>query len=195
MPLGAFKAALMGTAGVSAGADVVLLSTQTASDSSSLDFTSGIDSTYGEYIFKFYNINPDTDNAWFQFNLSIDAGSNYNVTKTSTYFYAYHTEADATAFAYSDGGDLAQGTAVQPVMIGMGNGGDENGAGELHLFNPASTTYVKHYIGTFNYLYYQDWSVNSRQGGYANTTDNVDAIQFSMSSGNFDGTIKMWGVK
>ena len=95
MPLGAFKAALMGTAGVSTG-DVVLLSSQTATSDASITFSSGIDSTYGEYIFKFYNINPATDNAWFQFNLSIDAGSNYNVAKVSTYFYAYHTEANAT---------------------------------------------------------------------------------------------------
>jgi len=195
MPLGANKAAIMGVAGVSTG-DVVLLLSQTASGDSALSFTSGIDSTYGEYIFKFYNINPATDSTKFQFNGSTDGGSNYNLTKTTTWFDAGHTESDSSAaIAYVAGLDLAQSTDFQPIGSDVGNAGDESLAGELHLFNPSSTTYVKHFYARTNYIHSADLKADAFIGGYFNTTSDIDAVQFKMASGNFDGKIKMWGVK
>ena len=196
MPLGAFKAALMGTAGVSTG-DVVLLSTQTASSSSAIAITSGIDSTYGEYIFKFYNIHPATNNAILTFQVSIDGGSNYNVAITSSAFQAYHAEADDNAgMQYDTGQDLAQGTGYQTITGNIGNGNDESGVCELHLFNPSSTTYVKHWYAHGQVYHGNDESQDFFHAGYANSTSAVNAINFKMSSGNIDaGTIKMWGVK
>ena len=44
------------------GGSFNLISTQTASGSANINFTSGIDSTYKEYIFKLINIHPATDN-------------------------------------------------------------------------------------------------------------------------------------
>ena len=195
MPLGAFKAALMGTAGVSKG-DVVLLSTQTASDSATLSFTSGINATYGEYIFRFYNLNPATDGQKFLFNGSIDGGSNYNVTKTTSNHTAYQGEdgSDATLKYYA-GDDLQQETAFLPLTATIGNGGDESSAGELHLFNPSGTTYVKHFYSRFQDYNSGDYTIEVYTGGYFNNADNIDAVQFKMESGNFDGKIKMWGVK
>jgi hypothetical protein len=178
------------------GSAMVLLSTQTASGSASLSFTSGIDSTYGEYIFKFYNINPATDQATFQFNGSIDGGSNYNVTKTTTMFHAYHDEANsATGLAYEASYDHAQQTGDQILIAGIGNGADESGVGVLHLFNPSSTTYVKHFYANINGYLHGDYTHNAIPAGYFNTTSAIDAVTFKMNSGNFDGTIKMWGVK
>ena len=196
MPLGAFKAALMGTAGVSTG-DVVLLSTQTASGSASISFTSDITSTYGEYIFKFYNMNPATDGVTFDFNMSTDSGSNYNVTKTTTAFMARHEEDDAPAsLGYFTADDLAQGTGFAELTVkGVGNAADESCAGELHLFNPASTTYVKHFYSTMQTYSENIESHNGFHAGYGNTTSAVDAVRFQMGSGNMDGKIKMWGVK
>ena len=195
MPLGAFKAALMGTAGVSTG-DVVLLSSQTASDSASLTFSSGITSTYGEYIFKFYNIGPATDSTIFQFGVNATDGADYNDSPiTSTYIAAHHTEADATGFSYSTSADQAQGTAFQQLAEGLGNGADESSAGELHLFNPSSTTYVKHFYATYNIYALSDYTQQMFVAGYINDTTAIDDIQFKMNSGNFDGKIKMWGVK
>ena len=194
MPLGANKAAIMGVAGVSTG-DVVLLSSQTASGDSSIVFTSGITSTYGEYIFKLYNINPASSQL-FQVNFSIDGGSNYNVAKTTSFFRAYHYENDSgTGLGYMTGNDLAQGTGGQPLNDHSGDGSDENTAAELHLFNPASTTYVKHFYSRSNNYHASDISVDAFVGGYANTTSAVNAIQFAPASGDFDGKIKMWGVK
>jgi hypothetical protein len=195
MPLGANKAAIMGVAGVSTG-DVVLISSQTASGDSALTFDSGITSTYGEYIFKYYNINPATDNVSFSFQANAASGSGYNETITSTAFRAIQKEDDSQAdLAYDTTNDIGQGTGFQVIMPAIGNGGDESASGELHLFNPSSTTYVKHFLIKSNGLHYDNTCVHQFIGGYFNTTSAIDDIQFKMSSGNFDGTIKMWGVK
>jgi len=203
MPLGANKAAIMGVAGVST-ADVVLLSTQTASGDSTLDFTDGITSTYGEYIFRFYNINVDTDGATFGFQANGAGESDYDETITSTFFNANHAEADNwTSLSYNTGSDQAEGTAFQHLNITQSDDADSGLVGELHLFNPASTTYVKHFFGRTSNMWY---TTNQPQygdafcadyyvTGYFNTTTAIDDIQFKAASGNFDGTIKMWGVK
>jgi hypothetical protein len=176
---------------------LVLLSTQTASSSASISFTSGIDSTYDSYVFKFINIHPQTDAAGFQFNMSTDGGSNYNVTKTTTAFLAYHNEADnSTGLTYLTDYDLAQSTAFQPMAYTTGNDADQNTSGTLQIFNPASSVYVKHFISNFCEYTYNDHSQNDFVAGYANTTSPVNAIRFQMSSGNIDdGIIKMYGVK
>jgi hypothetical protein len=197
MPLGAHKAALFGVAGVSTDT-VVLLSTQTASDSASLSFTSGIDSTYGEYIFKFYDVNPATDNEEFTFQVNADGQTGFNETITSTHFWAYQLEDDSTrGMNYNVGQDQAQGTAYQQLAYQVGAGSDESLVGELHLFNPSNTTYVKHFYSKVNCSYETSYPASTNQfaAGYINTTSAIDEISFKMSSGNFDGTIKMWGVK
>ena len=194
MPLGANKAAIMGVAGVSTG-DVVLLDTQTASNSASLSFTSGITSTYGEYIFKFYNLNAATDNVQFSFQANATDSTSYDETITSTAFRASHSEADATALGYLTAQDQAQATGYQVLGDGWGNGSDESGAGELHLFNPSSTTYAKLFTVRVVFNHAADSAFVNHVAGYINTTTAIDDIQFKMSSGNFDGVIKMWGVK
>ena len=197
MPLGAHKATLFGVAGVST-ASVVLLSTQTASDSANLDFTSGIDSTYGEYIFKFYNINPANDSVdlSFQVNATDDPGGGYDTSLiTSTAFQAYHQEDDgAAALSYQTGLDQAQGSGYQQLMYYMGNGSDESGAGVLHLFNPSSTTYVKHFYSRCQVTLSGGRSDDDFIAGYINDTTAIDEISFKMSSGNFDGVIQMYGI-
>jgi hypothetical protein len=179
------------------GGNLVLISTQTASSSASISFTSGIDSTYKEYIFKFIDIHLQNDEQDFTFNLSVDGGSNYNVAKTSTFFRAFHLEDDSSQnLFYTIGGDLAQGTGVQNLThSGIGNGNDESFAGTLQLFDPSSTTFVKHYMSSCNTYQGSSASYNTYAAGYGNTTSAVNAIQFKMSSGNIDaGTIKMYGV-
>jgi len=176
---------------------LVLLSEQTASSSASISFTSGIDSTYPIYKFEFINMHPATDNADFTFNMSTDGGSNYNVTKTTTVFTAQHSEAgsDAGVF-YVTADDLAQSTNSQIILGLIGNDADQSASGSLTLFNPSSTTFVKHFIATGNSYYSGNYSLNDYVAGYGNTISAVNAIQFSMSSGNIDsGTIKLYGIK
>jgi len=175
--------------------NMVLISSQTASNSASISFTTGISSTYKEYQFYFIDIHPRTDGATFQFNMSTDGGSNYNVTKTTTNFQAYHTEADDQAgIAYQAGHDLAQGTGFQTLSNDIGNDADQSTSGSLTIFNPSSTTYVKHFIATMNNTQYVEYQTNYFISGYGNTTSAINAISFQMSGGNFDGTILMYGI-
>jgi len=175
---------------------LILLSTQTASGSANISFTSGIDSTYDSYVFKFYDIHPSTDNVHFFFNLSTDGGSNYDVTKTTTLFRAQHNEAGTDpALEYLTGSDLAQSTAEQRIMLSIGADNDQCGAGTLQLFNPSSNTFVKHFISRTSAVWYLDYEFDIYCAGYGNTTSPINAIQFKMSSGNIDdGIIKMYGV-
>ena len=173
----------------------------TASSSSTLSFVDGassvvLDNTYKEYVFTFKNIHPSADGSQFLFNLSADTGSNYNVTKTTTAFRAYHAEDDsATGLGYYTGGDLAQSTDFQRFADSLGNDNDQSLSGTFTLFNPSSTTFVKHFIANVNYSYDADYSLQYFMAGYGNTTSAVDAVQFKMSSGNIDsGDICLYGI-
>jgi hypothetical protein len=179
------------------GGTLTLLSTQTASSSATISFTTGLDSTYDEYIFKYINVKPASNGANFSFNLSTDSGSNYNVTKTTSMFRAIHAENDSVgSLGYTDNIDLAQSTAFQIIVDEVGGDSDQCVSGTLTLFNPSSTTYVKHFIGVSNSIYDSDYAFNHYQAGYGNTTSAINALQFKFSTGNIaDGIFKLYGVK
>lgn len=179
-----------------AKSDLVLISTQTASASASISFTSGIDSTYDAYCFKFIDIHPANNDTPFSFNGSTDGGSNYNVTKTTTLFQAQHREDDASAsLDYDTGNDIAQGTGYSNISSGTSNNNDASCSGELWLFNPSSTTYVKHFMSNGNGDH-PNSSRNVLNAGYFNTTSAINAINFKFVSGNIDdGTIALYGLK
>ncbi len=187
--------------GVTSLGSMVFIKKLTASSSSTLSFVDGsssvvLDNTYKEYLFTFNNIHPATDNADIMINFSIDSGSNYNVAKTSTHFRALHNEAgNATSLAYDNSSDMAQGTGDLNILLNIGNGNDECGSGYLHLFNPSSTTFVKHFIANMNRYDGADYTVNQHTAGYANTTSAIDAVKFQMDTGNIDaGDICLYGI-
>jgi len=181
-------------AAISGGA-LNLISTQTASSSSTLNFTSGIDNTYKEYIFKFINCHPASNNVYLDFQGSTDSGSNYNTTITSSFFRAYQSEDNSGAtLQYIGGADQSQGTSYQNLSRGIGNGNDECCSGKLHLFDPSNTTFVKHFLSVTQ-INDNAYSQNTYVGGYFNTTSAIDAVSFKFSSGNMDsGVIKLYGV-
>ena len=196
MPLGANKAAIMGVSGVST-ADVVLLSTQTADSDASLTFTGLMTSTYGEYIFKFYNLNPETDTQTFEFQVNATGGADFNdsyITSSFVRFQQIET-GGSTIYEFTTDKDQAQGTSFQDLTVGTGSDTDEAAAGELHIFNPSSTTYVKHFYAMMHEFHSSIYSMNSFVSGYINDTTAIDDIQFKFASGDFEGKIKMWGVK
>lgn len=180
---------------------LTLIKSITASSSASIEFINGtsgvvLDGTYTSYVFKLINIHPATDNTDFFFNLSTDGGSNYNVTKTTTFFNALHDEGDSAAvLGYSSGSDLAQSTSDQR-LFGLGADADQNASGELQLFNPSSSTYVKHFIFRGNDCDPGNFSIDRFVAGYGNTTSPINAIIFRFAGGvNIDdGTIKLYGV-
>jgi hypothetical protein len=176
---------------------ITFISSQTASASASLSFTTGLDSTYKAYKFVFSNIHIATDGAEFTFNGSTDSGSNYNVTKTTTYFLAENDEAvGGGSLSYQTARDLAQSTGFQDLGVDLGNDNDHSSSGSLIIFNPSSTTYVKHFICTLQQSHQNDLSLVGHVAGYFNTTSAINAIQFKMNSGNIDaGTIYLYGIK
>ena len=174
---------------------LILLATETASSDATIEFDSNIDSTYKEYIIRFYNVHPETNVKPLTVNFR-DGSTAYDATKTTTFFYAYHDEADtATSLAYVTGGDLAQGTGVQNVTVNVGNGNDESCSGVINIYDPSNTTFVKHFTVRSNTYNSDDASYELFVAGYCNTTSAIDGVQFKFASGNIDaGTIKLYGV-
>jgi len=179
---------------------MILIKTLTASSSSTLSFVDGssdvvLDNTYPIYKFVFNNIHP-SEASRPQFNLSADSGSNYNVAKTTTFFAGFNDEGSSSGdIAYSTGGDLAQGTGVQRLGGDTDADNDTAMSGEMWLFNPSSTTYVKHFMARVNQVS-TAYSQEVHLAGYGNTTSAIDAVQFSQDSGTIQsGTIKLYGIK
>jgi hypothetical protein len=178
------------------------IKTLTASSSATLSFVHGtdgvvLDSTYPIYKFEFINIHPATDSTEFSVGFR-DGDTAYDAVKTTTAFVAVHNEADSEAALNNRSGNegLAQNTGFQVLNLNMGNGNDESLSGELTLFNPSSTTFVKHFIATTQYYQDGDASLNYYIAGYNNVTAAIDGVQFKMNSGNIDsGKIKLYGIK
>jgi len=180
---------------------MVHIKTLTASSSANLSFVHGsssvvFNSTYPIYIFKFSNIHLADNNGEWGVNYTTD-GTNYNVSKTSTYYYANHKEDDSgTALAYTDSRDSGGNTGIDELAADVGADADQSTSGQLMIFNPSSTTFVKHYIATTSYAHADDYIINTYIGGYGNTTSAITGVRFSAVSGNIDsGTIKLYGLK
>ena len=180
---------------------LTLIKSITASSSASISFVDGtdgvvLDDTYQSYVFKFINIHPATDEVKFTVGFR-DGGTAYDATKTTTSFVAYHNEADDnTNLQYRTDRDLAQSTDFQILGVEIGNANDENLAGELTIFSPSSTVFVKHFIATTQLTAYHDFCQEAFTAGYCNVTAAIDGVQFKMTSGNIDdGIIKLYGVK
>ena len=190
------------TSGLTDTNQLVLIKTLTADDSATnLTFVHGtasvvLDTTYKTYLFKLINIHPKTNDTNFTVNFR-DGGTNYDATKTTTFFDSGHSEDDSTvaSLAYDTGADVAQGTGVARLSRNQGNGNDESCSGDVYLFNPSSTTFVKHFQTNFqgydrNNIHYSGFGA-----GYCNVTAAIDGVQFAFSSGNIDsGTIKLYGI-
>ena len=175
---------------------LTLISEQTASNDANIDFTSGIDSTYPIYKFEFINIHPASDLVTFEMELSTDGGSSWSVTKTSTVFLSYLSEGGAGASVFLGAGlSLEQTTGTQRLMENLGADNDQSLCGELFLFNPSSTTFVKQYIARTQSSQYEDYTNDFHINGYGNTTSAINAVRFQHSSGNIgSGTIKLYGI-
>ena len=196
-----FNASANGFSTINPGA-MTLIKTITASSSSTVQFLDGsssvvLDNTYPVYLFKIINMHPSVDNHIFEFQGNASGGSGFNETITSATFRAYHTEGGGTStLEYVVNDDLAQSTDHQHLANGVGNAGSRSLSGELYLFNPSSTTFVKHFISRFQFYEASDASANFYAAGYFNTSSAIDEIQFRMASGNIDdGTFKLYGIK
>jgi hypothetical protein len=191
----------------SLGSMVFIKKITISSPVSSVQFVDGsngvvLDDTYKEYLFTFNNLHPNSNSEPdIKVNFSTDGGSNYNATKTTTAFYARHAENnDFASLAYIASDDLAQSTSNQFIANNMRNNNDASCVGYMHLFNPSSTTYVKHFIMSAQYMQGYPASWIQHYGGYINSTSAVDAVSFigeygEGTSGNIDaGDICLYGI-
>ena len=186
---------------ISSLGSMIFIKKLTASSSATLSFVDGsssvvLDNTYKEYVFTFNNIHPATNRQTFGFQGNAVGGSGYNETMTTTAFQVYHRENDGGAvLQYSAGSDQAQGTAFQILASdGIENDNDTAGSGYLHLYNPSSTTFVKHFTSFFNHPH-AAICIGTYVAGYFNTTSAIDEIQFKFASGNIDtGDICLYGI-
>ena len=176
---------------------LVLLNTATGSNVTELGFSSTyITSTYDVYCFKFINVYPATDNIKFTFNMTADNGANYNILKTTTAFSAQHEigGGQSVTLTYMTAEDLANAAGYQPLAWGVGNDVWQSVGGELWLFAPSSTTYVKHFYARTAQTYYSPYLVDNFFAGWCNTTSAINQVNFKASSGNINGTIKLYGL-
>jgi hypothetical protein len=181
---------------------LTLIKTLTASSSGTLTFHHGasgviLDSTYKEYMFEFINIHPSANDSYFTFQANAVGESGFNETITSTMFRAYNKEdSSANALVYEEGDyDLSQATGFQVLNDSVGTDTDQSTCGRLNIFNPSSTTFLKHFIYTGVENAADNKVQNTFTAGYFNTTAALDEFQFKMNTGNMDtGSIKLYGI-
>ena len=193
-----FNSSADGLEATLSGGAMTFIKKLTASSSSSLTFTNGssdvvLDSTYKEYLFIYKDIHPSANGPNFQ--VQFNAGGSA-ATKTTTSFYAYHNEGDtSTQLTYQASYHLAQSTGAQTIATDITNENDSSAVGYVHLFNPSSTTFVKHFIATGTHMHDNIAVLNDFVAGYCNTTSAITEAVFSMQSGTIDaGTITLYGI-
>ena len=182
--------------GIGAAGPVLISTATVTSSTTSVEFTTGIDSTYDEYMFVYTDFEPVNDGPHIQWQASTNGGSSYGVTATSALFLAYHAENNTVSGpSYNTGYDDAQSTSDISLNVGTGTTTDECAAGILHLYNPASTTYVKHFQARTQSYQDNDYSTDAFCSGYINTTTAINAVHFVASSGNIANVvIQMYGI-
>ena len=189
------------TTGANSTQKLFLIKNLDASSSGTLSFVDGsdsvdLDNTYKTYLFRFVNIHPANDNVDFEFQGNAAGGSGFNETITSSMFIAEHKENDNTDFTYRGSNEQAQGTSFQDIAYNVGNDNDQGLSGELYLFNPSNTTFVKHFMANIATHAHQENIINHYTAGYFNTTSAIDEIQFKFSGGDIDsGRIALYGIK
>ena len=199
-----FNSSADGLEATLSGGAMTFIKKLTADEDSTVDFVDGsssvvLDSTYKEYIFFFKDIHPSAG-AYFTFQGNAAGGSGFNETMTTTFFYGYHAEGGGSGtLMYNNGADQAQGTGYQYIAAdGTNNDADGALVGYLHLFNPSSTTFVKHFVSRIsnpNGAGSSTYQCDCYTAGYFYTTSAIDEISFKFTSGNIDaGTITLYGI-
>jgi hypothetical protein len=187
---------------ISLGGSMTFIKKLTASSSASLQFIHGssgvvFDSTYKEYVFTFKNIHPQTDNSSLTFQVSTNGGTSYGVNTTTTYFRGQHEEdGSSSSLTYVGSDDIADDTGFIPLSEDCGNDNDQNCSGIMSIFNPADTTFVKHWLHNMSAMQRNDYAFNEFMGGYFNTTSAINAVKFEFGAGAIDaGDICLYGIK
>ena len=183
---GAFSASL---------GSLVHISTQTTAGATSVNFTSGIDSTYAIYMFELINCTCSNNGRGIDIYFSTNGGSDYNATKTTTIINAYHSESGGSGTLQQMTGVKAPTQSSDGLFLNYSDGSASGMSGSLLLFNPSNTTFVKHFIARSNGKNDDNTTQDLFAAGYVNSTSAVNAVQFDTFDGNIIGTFKLYGIK
>ena len=175
----------------------LVLIAEDTSGGSSVEFD--IPTGYGSVEWHFYNVHPVSDNVnlEFQVNATDDAGGGFDQSQiTSTFTAAYLNESGIGGYyIYETGFDQANGTSYQHIGSYVGYENDESCSGVLTLYDPSSTTYVKHFTVRINVITQNGYTRDVVAGGYINDTTAISEMSFKFSSDNIgSGTIRMYGA-
>jgi hypothetical protein len=168
----------------------VLLATASASGVATVDFTSGIDSTYEEYELHIINAVPASGAVpWLR--TSADAGSNW-ASSSSNYEHTLH---------YADGGGAAaSSSATDTALVLAGSTASNTTAlggvsGVIRIFNPAGTTHNKRLAWQLSLNTGTGSHIASGTGTRAATAA-INDLRVLFSTGNVaSGLFKLYGVK
>tara|TARA_R110002020_G_scaffold126469_1_gene284251 strand:+ start:3649 stop:4380 length:732 start_codon:yes stop_codon:yes gene_type:complete len=181
-----------------AGAGPTFIQKQTASSSSSINFETGIDSTYDEYLFVWADVVLGTDTAYLRFTPSTASGSYGDEDGLATFYnaYSYYSWSTSSALAYDTSRDF-NGTGSVLLSGHMDNAATSGAGGWMKFYRPSSTTYVKNFIAEMTTPYYLPTSsVNYFIAGFFNTTAAITKLQFNTDSGSItSGTFWLYGIK
>lgn len=163
---------------------LVLIETQTASSDATLDFTTGISSTYTSYLFVLNTVIPATNAQVLNLTFSVDGGSNYLATN---YLAGVNTNAYNSATISNANSTTAiplTGSQVNTAAIGV--------SGNIYLYN-ITTANNPEMVSNINW---NDGTTRFAVGVASNsTTSGVNAFRFAFASGNISsGTISLYGI-
>jgi len=169
-----------------AGGNLVLIQSQTASSSASINFTTGISATYNNYQFIYSNVVPATSTAVLNFNVSVNGGSTWVNTGYQGGFWSIPYNSATITNANSTTTIIISGPLSTTAGVGVNgyiycndvtNGSNMQVSGQ-NCFNGSTTG-----LGAV--------------GWFSSTTGqtSVNGFQFIMSSGNIStGTFTLFGI-
>ena len=169
----------------------VRLSTQSAATSATIDFTTGIDSTYDEYVLTVNDLKVATDGAELYLRISTDSGATFKAG-ASDYIWGQ-------AVVFGGGGVFAGSAGATHIEIGanMGNASDEGFSGEIYIYNPSSAALHKR-INVISSWIAADANIVGIYASATYITDNdaINALRVLADSGNLtSGTFTLYGRK
>jgi len=176
------------------GGATALIATITASNAASVDFDSGLSSTYKNYLVVGTDIRPATNGSWLWARVSTDGGSTWD-NGASDYQWqvsGYASNAARPAYDFADS-EIEMGPTA--AYTGIGNGSDSSTLLQFWIGNPSSTSNNKTCV-------WQTGGVGFSTGdepyfmhgtGYRDASAAINSVQFLMSSGNIYGTFNLYG--
>jgi len=180
------------------GGDQVLLTTATASSDATIEFTSGLDSTYKRYVVEIIDVAPASDNKELRMRVSTDGGSTWK--SGSSDYTGIVIYVNTTGSGIGGESDTTRRLRLSRWVFfnqhGLSNSSADSYSATLQLNNPASSSVEQTFYWAGRYRQASNKLCAIDGAGRYNASSAIDGLQFYMSSGNISsGTFKLYGMK